>query len=564
METRLGGGGCAWLVVALGALVWPVAADAAGRQPELVDAAKRADMAAVQALLPTLDDGDIDLPSEDGTTALHWAVHLDNAALVDVLIQAGARVDVANRYDATPLLLACTNGSAAIIERLVKAGVDANRPFATGESPLMLAARGGRPEAVRVLLAHGADVNTRDSQSGQTALMWAAVRGSFDVVEMLLDAGADVHVKTPAVVRENPNDIPFGSDQPPDKAMSNTGFLWYEPDPSAFSALMFAVRSGNQHVLRTLLDGGANVDDKLSNGMTALILAIANKHWELAAYLLDRGADPNDNSVGWTALHHAVYMRRGATRFHTVLPSTGSLSDLDFIRKLLAAGAHVNARMWKHFRDPQRVRYVRMGATPLLVAAKMGDLQVMQLLLDNGANPFMPTVQNITPLMAVAGVALFNPGEEAGAITPEHMAERLEAVKLLVSFGGDVNEAANDGETPLHGAVMLGYKPMVEYLIEQGASLEAKNDRNWTPLTYALGAPYAEFYKEFPDLTPVLERAMTERGLSTEGHEYYLLSDPGGCKHCLLTRADEAQRFVDLQHHYENDETLAASLRAAK
>ena len=93
-----------------------------------------------------------------GTTALHWAVHLDNATLVDLLIKSGATVQVANRYKMTPLGLAAINGNAGVIGRLLKAGADANDTIAEGETALMTAARSDRVDVVKMLLAHGAKV----------------------------------------------------------------------------------------------------------------------------------------------------------------------------------------------------------------------------------------------------------------------------------------------------------------------------------------------------------------------------------------------------------------------
>src|SRR5438128_7579782 len=86
--------------------------DAAVRGTTLVDAAKVGDAAAVRALLK--QGRRPDTASEDGTTALHWATYREDVALVELLISAGADVNAANRYGATPLALACRNGNATI------------------------------------------------------------------------------------------------------------------------------------------------------------------------------------------------------------------------------------------------------------------------------------------------------------------------------------------------------------------------------------------------------------------------------------------------------------------
>ena len=330
-----------WIAVACLAVLLPAVADAA--DVLLIEAAKSGDVETVRAMLPQVD---VDEAQEDGTTALHWAVHLDNATLVDLLIKSGATVRAANRYGMTPLALAAINGNAVVIERLLKAGVDVNATIAKGETALMTAARSDRVDAVKMLLAHGADVNARETFRGQTALMWAAARGNVVVVKALLEAGADIHAKTPTVDRvDSVLAVDFLD---VDYIGGQTGWQWKEPDPSAFSALMFAVREGHGDVVGALLDAGANVDDVLSDGTSALVVAAANYHFELAAYLLDRGTDPNANEQGWTVLHQVVRQRRTNMRSFKPPVPTGAMDSMDLIKKLIASGAHVNARAWNN------------------------------------------------------------------------------------------------------------------------------------------------------------------------------------------------------------------------
>ena len=547
-----------WFAVVWLGLLLPVAADAAARQVPLIEAVKSGDVAAVRALLP---QADVNAAQGDGTTALHWAVHLDNATLVDLLIKSGATVQVANRYKMTPLGLAAINGNAGVIGRLLKAGADANDTIAEGETALMTAARSDRVDVVKMLLAHGAKVNARETFRGQTALMWAAARGNIAVVRTLLEAGADVRAKAPTVVRVDSNLAADFLDA--DYIGGQTGWQFRMPAPSAFSALTFAVREGHMDVVGTLLDGGANVDDVLSDGTSALVLAAANYHFELVAFLLDRGADPNANEQGWTVLHQVVRQRRTNTRSFTAPVPTGAMDAIDLIKELIAQGAHVNARVWNNRmqrKDLQRERLNYMGATPFLVAAKIGDVEVMRLLLENGADPHITNVENETALMVAAGVALFNPGEDAGS-SPQHMAGRLAAVKLCVEeLGQDVNALSTDNETALHGAVYLGDIPVIEYLVEQGAKLDVKNERGWTPLNIANGVAYAEFFKEYPEVAVVLNRLMTERGLSVENQA----GDQVTCKNCNLTRGEEAYRTVTRDRELQADTALVAELKNAK
>src|SRR5262249_27477626 len=156
-------------------------------------------------------------------------------------------------------------------------------------------------------------------------------------------------------------------------------------------------------------------------------------------------------------LHQVIVTRRPTKGFGTPGPiPTGEVNSLDLIKKLLDHGANINARMTKNgMKNGQRNKMNRMGATPFLLAAKNADTDVMKLLLSRGANPQTPTVDGNTPLMVAAGVAVWNPGEDGGTLLGSED-ERLEAVKMCVGQGNDVNAVNIEGETPLHGAAYIG------------------------------------------------------------------------------------------------------------
>ena len=544
-----------WITVLWLATLLPAVAAAA--DVSLIEAAKGGDVETVRGLL---SDVDVNEAQADGTTALHWAVHLDNAKLVDLLITSGAAVQATNRYGMTPLALAAINGNAVVIERLLEAGADANDAITEGETALLTAARSDRVEAVNTLLAYGADVNARETFRGQTALMWAAARGNVAVLNALLEAGADVHATTPMVHRV---DSVLESDfLNVDYIGGQTGWQWKMPDPSVFSALMFAVREGHTDAVQVLLDAGANVNDVLSDGTSALVVAAANYHFELVAFLLDQGADPNVNEQGWTVLHQVVRQRRTNRRSFKAPVPTGAIDSMDLIKKLIESGAHVNARVWNNRmarKDTQRERLNFMGTTPFLIAAKIADVEVMRVLLENGADPHITNVENQTALMLAGGVALFNPAEDAGS-SPEHLASRLAAVRMCIEeLGQDVNALSTENETVLHGAVYLGDIPVVEYLVERGATLDVQNERGWTPLNIANGVAYAEFYKEYPEVAVVLRELMTERGLSLDGQ----VGDQVTCKDCYLTRGEEAHHRITRDRELQADTALVTELKNA-
>ena len=431
----------------------------------------------------------------DGTTPLHEAAHLDDTQAIARLIAAGADVNAANRYGVTPLWLACLNGSAAAIELLLKAGADPNAVLRSGETVLMTAARTGRIDAVNTLLRHGTSVNAKEAWRGQTALMWAAAEGHAPVIEALVAKGADVH------------------------ARSNGGF----------TALLFAAREGQIAAAKALLAAGADLDDAIPSttpidepapddtpaappeaGLNVFLLAAANAHFELAAWLLDQGADPNAAPRGWTALHQVSWVRKMgiAGSNDPAPPGSGTMTSLEFVRKLAAKGADVNARATK---QPQMglTTLNAIGATPFLLAARTADFELMRLLADLGADPRIPTVDNTTPLMVAAGVGTQNPGEDPGTEP-----EVLEAVKIALQLGNDLNAVDNNGETVMHGAALKHVPSVVRYLAERGARVDVWNradKRGWTPLKIAEGVQRGMNIISSPATAAAIREVMTSR-----------------------------------------------------
>jgi len=448
-----------------------------GQSRTLLDVVKAGDAAAARTLLAR--GGDPNSGDADGSTVLHFAVENDETELIQALLAAGARARVANRHGITPLHLAATNGNATIVLRLIAAGADVNGVTPGGETALMMASRTGDPETIKALLTHGAMVDAKEGWRGQTALMWAATENNAAAIRLLVEAGADVKTKS-------------------------TG--------GSFTAFLFAVRGGHIDAARALLDSGANVNERLPDGMSALVLALYNAHFELAAFLLDRGADPNAAEQGWTALHQVAWSRRPNRGFNMpgAVP-TGRIDSLELVRKLVAKGANVNARMTKEPRDGNRNMLNRIGATPFVMAAKSADVPLMRVLLESGADPKIKTNDGTSALMAAAGVGVYGPGESPG--THE---EALEAVKLAYEAGGgDVNDVNRDGETALLGAVYRGGAvPVIQFLSDKGAKLDVANKKQWTPLLAAEGVVYASSgIRRYPEAAALIRKLMREKGL---------------------------------------------------
>ena len=443
----------------------------------LVEAVKSGDAAAVKALLQAKADGNS--AEADGTTALHWAVRRGDLATVDLLLKAGAKASTANRYGVTPLYLASANGDAVTVARLLDADADPNTSLPDGETVLMTAARTGNIAVIKALVTRGANVRARERRKGQDALMWAAAENNAAAVTALIEAGADRDSR------------------------SNGG---------AFTPFLFAVRGGHLDSSRALLDAGVDVNQPLSDGTSPLVLAVINAHYELAGLLLERGANPNADAQGWTALHQTAWSRRHNAGFNLPGPvQTGNLDSLELVRQLVKRGANVNARTTKEPRDGNRNMLNRLGSTAFLMAAKNDDVPMMRVLLEVGADPSLTTNRGTTALMVAAGVGIWAPGENPG--THE---EALAAMKLaLEAGGGDINDVDMDGETTLHGAVYRGGNmAAIQFLIDKGAKLDVRNAKGWIPLTVADGVEYTPaVLKRYPEAAALLRKTMRERGL---------------------------------------------------
>jgi ankyrin repeat protein len=443
----------------------------------------------------------------DGTTALQWAAYVDDADAVKQLLAARADPNLANAEGATPLWLVAESGDITIASALLEAGAKPDAALPSGETVLMRAAWGGNLEVVRLLLAHHADVNKKESEKGQTALMWAIAQKHTDVADALIKAGADV------------------------QALSKAGF----------TPLLFAARFGATDAVPLLVKAGANIDYTVptppdwgkphpinldyrikvtSPGASALLVATVRGQVDTALALLENGADPNLMNSGFTPLHWAagtwesdwsgVEGIKASSEYESEkewIASAGvpAARKVELVKALLAHGASPNLRI---VLEPQRVGFTKyymeglaiIGATPLLLAAQADDVEVMNLLVAHGADPSIklskmppgvtrrrvlelgtapPDNEGATILMAAAGL---------GRVVTETRvteSEALEAVKLALALGNDINGKTADGETALHGAALAKMNRVVEYLVAHGADINAKNKDGETPLVYA-------------------------------------------------------------------------------
>jgi ankyrin repeat protein len=463
---------CVWLV----ALVAVANLDAAGNSVKLVDAVKQGNRAAVRALITAR--ANVNAAEPDGMTPLHWAVRGDDLQTAQLLIRAGANVKAASRYGITPISLAAQNGNAPLVEMLLVAGADAKSVQPEGETVLMTAARTGNPDVIRMLVSHGADVNAKESWQGQTALMFAAAENNAAAVKTLAGLGAEVNGRSKALTF-------------PEFKFETSGMVVTVLPRGGWTPLMYAARDGAIDAVRELADAKADLNLADPDGTTALMLAIINAHFDTAAALIDRGADPNiTDSTGTAALYAAVDMHTLGPMLSRPSPKlVDKLDAADIVKLLIAHGANPNARLKRpiigRHHTPTGDASLGEGATPLARAAKSNDLVLMRMLFDAGADPRLTLKDRTTVAMiAAAGGAVV--GAYAAAI-PVTEASSLEAIKLCVEHGVDLNAFNTNGQTALHGATARGANSIVQYLADNGAKLDMRDKQGRTPLDVALG-----------------------------------------------------------------------------
>jgi ankyrin repeat protein len=542
---------------------------------EVADAAMQRDAARLEQLLSS--KADVNEAQPDGSTALHWAAYHGDLTSTKALLAKRADPAALTETGMSPLALACQTGNADIVRALLKAGADPNQTLKNGETPLMMAARTGNVPVIEQLLARGAKIDARENLRGTTALMWAAANANTDALRLLIKKGAEVNARSAAVA---PGRLPYLA--PPGREriqefIDGTGLRGavveqVAPDTLAPGAkvddaasveaakhrveqqkasakaalskfpetaphaqrgkkqfggltpLLFAAREGNIEGVKVLLDAGADINQTSEYGWTALLTATQNRYYKLGVYLLERGANPNvANEGGWNALYLATDNRNiEAGDYPTRKPD---MDHLEFIKGLLKAGANPNQRM----RSSTETRTIftnqwlhEEGATPFLRAAQSGDVVLMKLLLENGADPSIPTEHRVTPLMVAAGI-----GWVEGVTYEWSKQSTYDAVKLLIELGADVNaQDTLDGRTALMGAGHKGRNDIIELLVKHGAdlairdigsrdSIHALSGITWQAIDYADGLVRVGVQSAIghPETAALLRRLMKERGL---------------------------------------------------
>ena len=490
--------------------------DVGAQDRRLVAAVADQDRARVEALVA--EGIDVNVARADGSTALLWAAHWNDLKVAGLLLGAGADPNAADDHGVTPLERAAENASLEMAEHLLAGGASATVAQGSGLTPLMTAARTGNVDLVRALIDGGAIVNATTAETNSTALMWALAAPHPAIVRLLLDRGADPTIET----------IP------------------------GFTPLMFAARNGDIPMAEALLAAGIEVDATSADGTHVLPFAIAAGRSEFALFLLEEGTDPNGWMGGVSALHSAAggvaTWLAEWTRLHGPIGGgrLKATERLALVKALLAHGADPNVRIKRSAMLMSYIGYPKKGAfepfapgtgdlrgaTPLWVAAfemngapsliysvlpsfQNSSAEVLQALIAAGADVSLTTADGTTPLMAAAGLgkATYTPREPRGVRSRSAEA----AVRVLVEAGALVNTVNEADFTALHGATFRGLNEVIEYLVLQGADIDARDFRGRTAYRMAEGAKQSFQFQSWPETAELLERLGANTNLGLPG-----------------------------------------------
>ena len=437
--------------------------------PPLVTAARSADWSMLQTLLG--DGMDPDVVYGDGTSALHWASYHDEVDGARSLLAAGADVNASTDLGVTPLWLAAENGNEAMVELLLQAGADPRLSLRSGETPLVTAALTGNAKVVHLLLAAGADPDTILLRN-QTALMWAANERHAEVVAALLQYGADPNLRTESRTQYMKTEKP--QDSHPDYK------TWVEE--GGYTPLLFAARAGDLASAEALVSAGADINAVSAFGISPTIMAVHGGNTALLGMLLDGGARIDDASSGHTAVHAAVL--RGDTAAVQVLVDHGADLEIQLTRATPVRRQSTDYHFHQAF----------VGATPLWLAARFAEPEIMSILLKAGANPHAVTMVSypaqrglaenyqaeegeITVLMAAVGMGHRRATPSWGSLErregrtgKDNETYALEATRLAIAAGVDLNRKDSAGQSALAFAKARRYESVVSLLTNAGAT----------------------------------------------------------------------------------------------
>jgi ankyrin repeat protein len=302
--------------------------------------------------------------------------------------------------------------------------------------------------------------------------MWAAAERHPAVVKLLLDHGADWKLRSMERDTRPPRLSAASSVTP----MARGGF----------PAILYSAREGDIESAQIMLDKGVDINYGDVDNTTALTVSIMNKQYSFAKFLIDHGADPNiADGFGRTPLYAIIDIRNEDWTALPLRKGEDPLPSIEIVKALMARKATPNSTLNKPLPGKSGMdggdTTLGAGSTPLMRAARSGDSASMLLLLAAGADPKLTTRDGSDALMFAGGVGYRDKS------TTGTDAEALEALKVAIAAGLDLNAANTRGETALHGAAARGADIIVQYLVDHGAKVNEKTKQGLTSLDYAFG-----------------------------------------------------------------------------
>lgn len=391
-----------------------------------------------------------------GSKDLHQVVSRENvsASAVEDALEAGADPNARNEFGSTPLHFTWGEDTDPEITRaLIEGGADVNAVNDDGETPLHEAAWGSEnPVIVELLLDAGADTEIA-TERGQTPLHRAAAHGTPEIVQLLLERGANLHVLDDA--GNTPLDEALTTRQIflEDGLVVPRMLLEHGADPGGRTLWRFATPGlivdgeqdmGDPEIVALLLEYGADANMTDPQG-GSLLIAVGSP--EIARLLIEHGADVNAGApdIGWTPLHAAV----------------GS-GDLELIELYLDSGADIEAQDLN-------------GTTPLKTAILAEDLNlgIVALLLDRGADPFAEHYGIATPCRSARSFDTITDPEilERLCSDPHKDDRNREEAPEITPTPGPVR-LAGLAESPIHWAAGKGSADDVAALLDEGTPIE--------------------------------------------------------------------------------------------
>lgn len=385
--------------------------------------------------------------------ALQWAAKIGNKALIRLLLDKGANIGASDRYGHTALHYAAAMNQAAVIQLLLDRGAERHVIGAFGETPVDRALLYEHPNIVLMLL-DGADVDAK-YQFGRTALHLAAGYPvdvvAAKVIESLLKRGA------------------------------NVGAVYKQTITPIYSAVF----KGNIRVVKLLLDAGAWAHQR--SGFCSIIqLATSRQSYDIARLLLETVPASFRELDQSTPLHLAM----------TIPDTTISLMTL-----LLDKGIPIDAANFRRI-------------TPLHRAIQLGYVDIVELLLERGANIHIQDSLNTSSLSyAAAGMPQTSAGVFVQPCDRGATASMLHIAELLLYRGAKIDTQDIDGRTAMHYAVLAGGEAMVTLLLEFGPDLSLVDSSWQTPADMAR-ANITGGYEE-AEISKQLQRATVSRRVSS-------------------------------------------------